>query len=503
MFFLIVSMSRYLSTLLRLSPSLSRIINWDLSHAFHIIISLVALALASLHAIGHLTGTFWHGSRPENEASVASVFGADSVPRPYTAYVASLPGWTGITALAIFWIIFIFSLPVVRRRNYEIFQLVHLLMFPMIGLLIAHGLDALLQFPMLGYWLAFPTLLVTIERSYRFALGFWHIPAKMEVLDADTVCITATLSKRQIWPYRAGQYILLQVPQISIFQWHPFTISTCIKNEIQIHIQTSGNWTQKLRQLGNDGNLRYVGIDGSFGAPAQRFYEFNHTLIMGSGIGVTPFSGILTDLQAKSQAKSRSLRLLEVEQATSSSKSRGAPDAIERTDPLVPSWNWDSCRTVDFHWIVKDRNHLLWFSELLNSLPKSPSPNETDLTIRLTTHVTQRRRNIATHVFRYLLETHRTPEHPASPLTGLLNPTHFGRPCLATILDAHYERMTQLCLKPGKLSRKLSSKPKRVGVFFCGAPMIGYELADRCRLLTLRGREDGSRIEYHFMTEVF
>jgi dual oxidase len=191
-------MSRYLSTLSRKSVVLSRFINWDLSQSFHIKISLVSLFLAVLHAIGHLAGTFVHGSRPQNQQAVAAAFGTPSVPRPYVSYVASLPGWTGLTAFGIFWIILICSLPLIRKLNYELFQGAHLLMFPMIGLLIAHGQNALLQAPMLGYWLAFPTLLVVIERCYRFYLGFHRIPAEMTILDADTICITTSLPRHGI-----------------------------------------------------------------------------------------------------------------------------------------------------------------------------------------------------------------------------------------------------------------------------------------------------------------
>jgi hypothetical protein len=43
----------------------------------------------------------------------------------------------------------------------------------------------------------------------------------------------------------------------------------------------------------------------------------------------------------------------------------------------------------------------------------------------------------------------------------------------------------------------------KVGVFFCGTPVVGEMIADRCRLLTARGRADGTRIEYYFMMEVF
>ncbi|KAI4732390.1 hypothetical protein E4T50_17031 [Aureobasidium sp. EXF-12298] len=49
--------------------------------------------------------------------------------------------------------------------------------------------------------------------------------------------------------YKAGQYVLLQVPVLGRWQWHPFTISTCIANELRLHIKTDGNWTGKHRKF--------------------------------------------------------------------------------------------------------------------------------------------------------------------------------------------------------------------------------------------------------------
>lgn len=342
------------------------------------------------------------------------------------------------------------------------------------------------------------------ERTTRTVLGFYKIPAKLDVLDQATLRITATIPERRIWPYKAGQYIFLQVPKISYFQWHPFTISTCIGNQMQVHIKIDGDWTSKLAKLGKEGESIpiKVGIDGPFGAPAQRFYDFDQSIIVGAGIGVTPFSGILADLQARDEELHRKhgghfvSSDVEVSEKRHSSDSPAAP-------PLRPHGDY---RRVDFHWIVPERNALLWFSDLLNTVSRSIASHSQDpnphLDIRIQTHVTQKRTQISTHVYRWLLELHRTESHPESPLTGLINPTHFGRPDLGRIMDEHYADMVKL-LVARREGTDAEDGEMKVGVFFCGAPVIGYQLADRCRRLTARARNEGRGIRYFFMMEVF
>ncbi|KAK4098459.1 hypothetical protein N658DRAFT_517950 [Parathielavia hyrcaniae] len=541
-FFLILSMSRYFSTFLRRSYYISRFINWDLSQAFHIRISCVALVLATLHAIGHLSGTFNWGSRPENQDAVAMILGPDMVPRPYIEYIRSLPGFTGIAALGLFYVLALLSIPQVRRWNYEVFQLGHLLMFPIIGLLMAHGAAGFMQWPMLGYWLAFPTLLVLCERLVRVFLGFHRITATLEVLDDETVSIKASMPAARIWEYHAGQYVFLQVPSIDFFQWHPFTVSVCIGNELQLHIKADGNWTKKLRALAGGAPKAeiQIGINGPFGAPAQRFYDFSHTIIVGAGIGVTPFSGILADLQERDDREHNGPGLdrdrvpLEEKHTEEQAQAQQSKQQTQDTTPTGstspptpdyrdtmthggsgarhPSTFAPDYRRVDFHWTVRDRNNLLWLADLLNRVSRSQQWHaEHDararLDIRLHTHVTQRRARLATHVYRWLLERHRTPENPASPLTGLLNATHFGRPDFVRILDHHYEEMLAFRAATagagGQEGEERDDEEFKVGVFFCGNPIVGEVLADHCHILSARGRADGSKIEYHFMMEVF
>jgi dual oxidase len=148
-----------------------------------------------------------------------------------------------------------------------------------------------------------------------------------------------------------------------------------------------------------------------------------------AGIGVTPFSGILTDLQHH-----------ELERTKSDEQSRGSPDSVKSKDesPYVDH------RRVDFHWMVRDRNNLLWFSDLLNEVSRATGFDRTHLDIRIQTYVTQKRKNISQHIFRWLLEKHRTDENPRSPITGLVNPTHFGRPDIRAIMEEHYADMCKV-----------------------------------------------------------
>lgn len=483
-FFLILSMSRWFSTFLRRFYFISQFINWDLSQSFHIKMSIVALFFATLHAIGHLSGSFVFGSMPSRQENLAVIVGQDGVPRLYIDYVQSLPGWTGLTALALFYLLALMSMPKIRKWSYEVFQLGHLLMFPIIGLMMAHGTAGLLQWPMFGYWLAFPTLLVICERIWRIIMGFCHIHADLEILDDDTVAITAQIPAMRLWKYKAGQYVFVQVPQISWFQWHPFTVSTCNGKTMQVHIKADGDWTNQLRELTQRGTRTTIkiGLDGPFGAPAQRFYDFEYSMVFGAGIGITPFSGILTDLQTHELERSRSKE--------------------EHDDPSP----YQDHRRVDFHWMVRDKNYLLWFSELLNEVSRAQNLDDSHLDIRIQTYVTQKRKAISTHVFRWLLEKHRTDAFPHSPITGLTNPTQFGRPDLQLIMEEHYQDMCKVLAerKEGeKGSMGRNADEVKVGIFFCGPPVIGLQLADRCRALTARGRQERRKVEYHFMMEVF
>ncbi|KAI5364869.1 Putative EF-hand domain, ferric reductase, NAD binding domain, riboflavin synthase-like beta-barrel [Septoria linicola] len=513
--FMLLSMSRHLSTFLRRSWLISRVVNWDLSQKFHIIMSVAGLLFATLHAIGHLTGSFLYGSRASNLEDLTAYLGPEATPKRYVDFVRTLPGCTGIVSIGLFWTISLMSMPFVRNWNYEVFQLAHLLMFPLIGLLAAHGTAAILQAPMLGYFLAFPALLVIFERLRRFIRGFMSMPAKLKVLDDDAVFVTVRTKDGKDWSYNAGQYLLLQVPQLSLFQWHPFTISSCRGNEMQVHIKVEGDWTEQLRDLALKQEDIKIGIDGPFG-----------------GIGITPFSAILTDLEEsykerrdpwESRRSSRSLSR-GVRSRRSSRHFSRSRRSFQASTPVVetdndletkvgtekntpndsdandtnPAGPPPRCinpeRRVDFHWTVREKNNLLWFSDLLNRaiVGAGPLAEQNKLDLNINTHITAKRKNISTHVFRYILDGYRTEAAPYSALTGLKQRSHFGRPDFNKILEKHFQDLVDDGMKE-----------KKVGVFYCGAPVVGEILSDQCHQLTAKARHMGLKIRYDFLMEVF
>jgi dual oxidase len=234
---------------------------------------------------------------------------------------------------------------------------------------------------------------------------------------------------------------------------------------------------------------------------SSNLYASTWLTLCRAGIGVTPFSGVLTDLQHH-----------ELERARTNDQSPGSPNGtIFKEDSL-----YRDHRRVDFHWMVRDRNNLLWFSDLLNEVSRAQELDRSHLDIRVQTYVTQKRKQISQRVFRWLLEKHRTDDFPYSPITGLVNPTHFGRPDIRGIMEEHYVDMCKVIAERTPMNEEPSARrgsmirsssmvddEVKVGVFFCGPPAIGQQLTDQCSQMSAKARNEGRKIEYRFMIEVF
>jgi len=501
LFLLVMSMSRWTATYMRQSRQLSKLFDWDKSRTFHVLLAVMTLILGSIHGLAHLFGTFYTGSEKDRRVAVVDLIGTKYVNVTYSGYMQSVPGWTGLVSIFILFTLATFSTTVIRRRWFEIFQLGHLLIYLFVGLMFFHGTAAFFQTPLLAYILSGPVLCVALERIGRFLNGLYKIKASISVIDKDTLTISCRVPDGRRWTYKAGQYAFLQVATISRLQWHPFTISACDGREVTFHIKAVGDWTLRLHDLAkiDDGGI-CIGLDGPYGAPAQRFYEFDTSIVIGSGTGITPFAGILNDLRLRYYT-------VPIDKLKQSIDGTGGIEEGSRCG------NGNS--RVDFHWIVRDEHHLEWFKGLLSSLASDiPSSN---LDLRLSTHITcptsivQHKVNklapwiigryndyllptaeIKSSMYRHATLLKTTCQHPCSDEQSVK--VSYGRPNFRAIFKLHYNDMVLRSSPAG--GHKI-----KVGVFFCGSPALQKELRNICRDISMKGKAMG--VNYVFITEVF
>ena len=95
--------------------------------------------------------------------------------------------------------------------------------------------------------------------------------------------------------YTPGQYVFLNIGDVSRWQWHPFTISsTPEEGFVSVHVRVVGDWTEGLLKVVKEkGNGFRLMVDGAFGAPAEDFEKFENAVLVCGGIGVTPAASLL------------------------------------------------------------------------------------------------------------------------------------------------------------------------------------------------------------------
>ena len=384
----------------------------------------------------------------------------------YDQFIFSVPGWTGIVAMVTFLMIVLCSTPPARRWCFELFQYSHLLVYPMIVLLLFHGAGNMLQFPALGIVLTFPTALVLVERLSRLSRVMRGYKAEIRPANNDVTHVTfPDIRTSRWWRYKIGQYVLVRIPAISTWEWHPFTVSRLQNGKMQLYVKKSGEWTKELSRMSGSYTIN---VDGPFGAPAQQFYEYDHCIVIATGIGVTPCSAILDDMY----------------------RDRSHPWACEKPNTSDAGHRTGRTRIlprfVDFYWSVPGQEMIPWFAETFSNT--ATTPHNQNIGIRLQVYMTRMKE-------KELLDKQDLEDMFSRDLDAHINA---GRPDYQQLFYDHYEKMRFM-----QHIYKLESKKKRIGVFFCGAKSARDQIGKLCFENTLRGVMEGSSLEYHFHAEVF
>ncbi|KAG0005511.1 hypothetical protein BGZ79_004265 [Entomortierella chlamydospora] len=426
---------RTLISWLRSTP-LNRIVPFDKAITFHKAIAWSIVFFTILHTVAHYSN-FWKLSRTD--------------PARYSFWYLmfiSGPGLTGHLMLLLLGVMVVTSMPAVRQRKFEIFWYWHHLFLLFFFFFSFHGAFCLLTpdrkphckdiSSFWKYWIASGSVYL-LERVLREWRANQKTTISRVILHPSKV--VEIQIKKEDCQALAGQYIFLCCPEVSLWQWHPFTLTNAPEEDyLSVHIRVVGDFTKALSQklgcdvegvgeweenLGDKNGLvtilPRIMIDGPFGAASEDVFKFEVTVLVGAGIGVTPFASVLKSIWYRVNYPTKATKL----------------------------------HKVYFFWICRDKESFEWFQSLLLAL-ESQDLNQF---IEIHTFLTGRLRH--SEVGNLMINDQGAF---ADTVTGLRARTRFGRPNL----DAEFERI------------RGHHEDTDVGVFFCGPKKMGKQLHACC-----------------------
>ncbi|XP_021887279.1 respiratory burst oxidase homolog protein A [Carica papaya] len=389
--------------------------------------------------------------------------------------------------------------PFDRFTGFNAFWYSHHLFVIVYILLIVHGVCLYLvhKWYLQTTWmyLAIPVLLYAGERTLRFFRSGSYTVRLLKVAIYPGNVLTLQMSKPSQFRYKSGQYMFVQCPAVSPFEWHPFSITSAPDDDyLSVHIRQLGDWTQELKRLfsevceppvaGKSGLLRAdettkkslpkLLIDGPYGAPAQDYKKYDVLLLVGLGIGATPFISILKDLlnnivKMEEQADSNS------DLSRTSDLSAGSNDSSNSRRVCPKRKKFVKTTNAYFYWVTREQGSFDWFKGVMNEVADFDQRGVIEMHNYLTSVYEE---GDARSALITMVQALNHAKNGVDVVSGTRVRTHFARPNWKKVLS--------------KISSKHSGA--RIGVFYCGAPVLAKELSKLCYEFNQKG---STKFEFH------
>ncbi|POS77757.1 ferric reductase like transmembrane component [Diaporthe helianthi] len=390
----------------------------------------------------------------------------------------------------------------IRQQSFETFWYTHHLFIPFILGLYTHAVGCFVRDTADGFspfageifwthcigyqgwrWETFGGGIYLMERLYREIRA--RRSTKITRVVRHPYDVVEIQFSKPSFKYKAGQWLFLQLPSVSKYQWHPFTITSCPYDPyVSVHVRQVGDFTRALGDavgaggaqaklyegvdpmgmyevaLQNGQQMPALRIDGPYGAPAEDVFDNEIAVLVGTGIGVTPWAAILKNIWHL------------------------------RNSPNPPA----RLRRVEFLWICKDTNSFEWFQTLLSSLEQQSTeaariPGSSGVEfLKIHTYLTQKldqdtMNNIVLN----------SVGADVDPLTELKARTNFGRPDFGKL----FTTMRDGILDRSYLNGLEGSMRTTVGVYFCGPSAAARDIKKACKAATVR------EVDFRFWKEHF
>eukprot|EP01104_Vermistella_antarctica_P010765 TRINITY_DN2900_c0_g1_i2.p1 TRINITY_DN2900_c0_g1~~TRINITY_DN2900_c0_g1_i2.p1 ORF type:complete len:653 (-),score=99.91 TRINITY_DN2900_c0_g1_i2:86-2044(-) len=425
----------------------------------------------------------------------------------------------GTVAVGCYVIIFLTSLPFVRRRFYELFHYTHFLFIPYLICAALHEsiVWQLFLFPLGLYLIDWLFRIICVSRvrassSTATITRCAFSPSSTDPRSPEAPKATDTTTKsrdvsflhlNKPFDYEAGQYCLVCLPAISLVQWHPLSIvSSPLQPNITFMCKDtgSGGWTSALANL-PEGDTPIM-LEGPYGRPSIRPHAYASLVLFAGGHGVTPVMSVLRDVYLRCRMRpenviggdERRRRFLDSRSNSlnHSGSSLGADDFAgfsqamlyadiddgqddageESYDEPLPKRLRSAVTHVHLVWSVRSKENVAWFHDSLRDMLENPAPN---LEIEVSIHATGSG-DFSKNKFGddsdsiSMVDLYSSKTHFSTGVAMQLAPVG-GRPAVYSILET-------ALLQPSFVPRPYSDQSKHqvrshtlyddVGVYVCG-----------------------------------
>eukprot|EP00727_Mastigamoeba_balamuthi_P005148 m51a1_g14631 ferric reductase (1061) ;mRNA; f:19649-23783 len=246
----------------------------------------------------------------------------------------------GLLGLAACLVVVATSVERVRRRAFSFFYFAHFAFVPFFVFAALHTRSFVpLCLVALAVWGA--------DRLVRLAWGaVFRRATAARVLAGGEVLLVR-------WPrsacsrYEAGQYVFVNFPQVSLLEWHPFTLANGPREDVlEVNIKTLGKHTRQMIQEApaRHGGALWVRADGPYGKMMLPVKSYRTVVLIAGGIGVTPMVSLLRDIYGVARADA------------------DGGDA----QPLLPP-SPGRIERVFFHWGVRTADQFDWFADVVDA----------------------------------------------------------------------------------------------------------------------------------------
>ncbi|KAG8373867.1 hypothetical protein BUALT_Bualt11G0069900 [Buddleja alternifolia] len=484
------------------------LIPFDDNINFHKVIAYAIAIGVIIHGGTHLTCDFPRivRSSPEKFLHIASDF--DGKKPTFSSLLSGVVGTTGIAMVVLMIIVFTLATRSFRRKGLKLppplnrltgfnaFWYSHHLLGLVYILLLIHGsfLFLIHKWYQKTTWMyiSVPLLLYIAERTLRTCRSEHFAVRILKVSVLPGGVFSLVMAKPNGFKYKSGQYIFLQCPTISSFEWHPFSLTSAPgDNYLSVHIRAVGDWTQEFKRVltedngstcvigrakfGALGNVHPTGlpkllVDGPYGAPAQDYQNYDVLLLVGLGIGATPFISILKDLLNNTRPENQmdsSTEASTSDNSWNSFASSGDSSNIRRISQRT--------RSAHFYWVTREPGSFEWFKEVMNEVAELDDKGQIEMHNYLTSVYEE---GDARSTLITMVQALNHAKHGVDILSGTRVRTHFARPNWKEVFN--------------KVAKKHPCK--RVGVFYCGTPILAKELKKLSREVSYK---TSTRFDFH------